>query len=466
MGDRPIDPHGPIAEDREVLSALEHTRVYLECAREDRRIPGLSAAVVCDGATLWSGGFGLADVASERRADADTLYPLASITKVVTTMALVRLRDEGKLGLDDPIAQWIPDLGIQNPFTDGAPPTIRQAVSHTAGFPRETVFDCWETLEFPTIDELLPSLPQMSLIVPPLTEEKYSNLAFALLGLVVSRSSGRPYEAWVGEQILAPLGMVSSSFAPVDGLADRVATLYPWADDDGAGPACPEMKLGCFSPVGGLYSSVADMARFVSLHLGRPPAGAEGVLRPSSIREMQAVQWMSDDGQSGRGLGWALGRIQGMRWIGHGGGLPGLSTDLVLLPELGLGVAVFTNGRGMAGEVSREAVDILAPAVARARKRRKPQEPKEAPAEWQRYCGRYCAPVGSTQIEVMVLDGKMLVRTVGHTLDDLLRLTPKSEHVFTMTNGGSKGEDAVFTVDEAGRVTKVRLGGYAYLRDH
>jgi len=466
MGEQPTDPQESIAEDREVLSALEHTKVYLECTREDRRIPGLSVAVVCDGATLWSGGFGRADVASGRPADADTLYPLASITKVVTTMALVRLRDEGKLGLDDPISQWIPELGIQNPFPDAAPPTIRQAVSHTAGFPRETVFDCWETLEFPSIEELLPSLPQMSLIVPPLTEEKYSNLAFALLGLIVARASGEPYEVWVGEQVLGPLGMVSSSFTPAGSLADRVTTLYPWADDDGAGPPCPEMKLGCFSPVGGLYSSVADMARFISLHLGRPPAGAEGVLRRSSIREMQVVQWVSDDGQSGRGLGWALGRTQGARWIGHGGGLPGLSTDLLLLPELGIGVAVFTNGRGMAGEVSREAVGILAPAVARARKRRKPAEPKEAPAEWHRYCGRYRAPVGSTQIEVMVLDGKMVVRTVGDSLDDLLRLAPKSEHVFTMENGGSKGEDAVFTVDEAGRVTKLRLGGYAYLSDH
>jgi len=465
MADASPDPLGPIAGDREVLGALEYAKLHLECAREDRRIPGLSAAVVCEGTTLWSGGFGLADVASGRSTDADTLYPLASITKVVTATALVRLRDEGRLRLDDPVAQWIPELGIRNPFPDAAPPTIRQAVSHTAGFPRETVFDCWETLEFPTIEELLPSLPQMSLILPPLTEEKYSNLAFALLGLIVSRASGQPYDVWVGEQILGPLGMSSSSFAPAGDRADRVTTLYPWAEDDGAGPPCPEMRLGCFSPVGGLYSSVVDMARFIALHLGHAPTGAEGVLRPSSVREMQTVQWMSDDGQSGRGLGWALGRTQGTRWVGHGGGLPGLSTDLVLLPELGLGVAVFTNGRGAAGDVSRETVGILAPAVARARARRKPKDPTEAPAEWQAYCGRYRAPVGSTQLEVMVLDGKMLVRTIGHSLDDVLRLTPRSEHVFTMENGGSKGEDAVFSFDDEGQVTKVKLGGYAYLRD-
>ena len=457
-------PERPVFEDSDVRAAIEYARAHLECARGDRHIPGLSAAFVCEGETVWSGGFGYADAETQRPADADTVYPLASITKVVTCTAMMCLRDAGKLQLDDPLARHLPGLGIENPFPEAHAPTLRQIASHTAGFQRETPFDCWETFVFPGIDELLESLPRCQMIVPPLTEDKYSNLAFALLGHALSLVAGRPYDEYVRDTILSPLGMSSSSYAPTGEAATRLATLYPWADDEGPGKAGAEMKLGCFGPVGGLHSTASDLSRFAALHLGHPPTGGEGVLSQASVKEMQTLQWLSADWQSGRGIGWHIDRVSGKQSVGHSGGLPGLSTHLQLVPEAGLAVAVLTNGRGAAAEVCRETVEILVPPVGRALKRRKPKEPDEAPEEWQRYVGRYQSTMGKLVVQVLILDGKLLARDVGGSLGDAIRLTPKAEHVFTMESGGSKGEPAAFELDEQGNVVKMKMGGYPFHR--
>lgn len=457
-------PQSNLTEDRDVQAAVEYAKAYLDCVRQDRHIPGLSAAFVYEGDVVWSGGFGYTDAESKRPADADTVYPQASITKVVTCTMMIQLRDAGKLGLDDPLEKHIPGLNAKNPFPGENPITLRQIASHTSGLQRETPTDAWETLVFPEIDEIIERLPDCEFVVPPLTEHKYSNLAFALLGHALSLVADQPYDEYVGQRILSPLGMESSSYAPPDALADRLATCYPWAEDDDYGKPCPEYQVGAFKPVGGLFSTVSDLARFAALHLGHPPPGGESVLSQASAKEMRTVQWLNPDWQSGQGIGWGIGKIAGKLAVGHSGGLPGLSTDLRLVPEIGLASAVFMNVANDASELNREVLGILAPAVSRAQARRKPKQPKEAPEEWGIYLGRYQSAVGKAELEVMSVDAKLMVRAVNQPLASAIVLSPKAEHVFTMEAGSSKGEPATFELDEEGNVTKLRLGGYPFLR--
>jgi CubicO group peptidase (beta-lactamase class C family) len=457
-------PEGNLVKDRDVQAAVQYAKAYLECMREDRHIPGLSAAFVYEGDVIWSGGFGYADAESKRAADADTIFPQASITKVVTCTMMMQLRDAGELCLDDPLEKHLPGFGARNPFPEERPATLRQIASHTSGLQRETPTDAWETLVFPGIDEILERLPDCEFITPPLTEHKYSNLAFALLGHALSLVAGQPYDEYVEEHILTPLGMDSSGYTRQGAPAERLATCYPWAEDEDYGKPCPEYQVGAFKPVGGLFSTVNDLARFAALHLGHARPGAESVLGQATAKEMRTVQWLNPDWQSGQGIGWGIAKIAGRYAVGHSGGLPGLSTDLRLLPELGLGSAVFMNVANDAAELNREVLSILAPAVSRAQARRKPKESKEAPQEWSIYLGRYQSAVGKAEVEVMLVDAKLMVRSVNQPLTSAIVLKPKAEHVFTMEGGSSKGEPAVFEVDEEGNVTKVRMGGYPFLR--
>ncbi|MBM3501005.1 MAG: beta-lactamase family protein, partial [Armatimonadetes bacterium] len=325
----------------------------------------------------------------------------------------------------------------------------------------------WESLAFPSIDELLTALPAVKLVFPPLARFKYSNLAYALLGHVIETVAGRAYAEYVDEVILGPLGMASSAFEPSADLAQRVVARYPWCDEAGAGEAGPPLSIGCFHPVGGLCASVEDLGRFAALHLGHPPEGAEGVLARASIHEMQMPQWVQPDGSSGHAIGWGWTKTAGRFSVGHSGGIPGLSTDLRLIPELELALAVLTNGGGVAPEVNTETLEILAPAFARARRRREPQPPKKgvaAPPGWAAYLGKYVSTMSSQELEVHLIDGQLLVRVVGTRLADAVPLEPRVEHVFGLRGGASDGDEALFEFDDSGSVTKLWLGGYPYRR--
>ncbi len=276
----------------------------------------------------------------------------------------------------------------------------------------------------------------------------------------MSLAAGKPYDDYVTETILQPLGMTGSTFAPA---GDRPVTCYPWCDEDGPGDPSPPIEIGCFAPVGGLCASVTDIAKFASFHMGCPENA--GILAPPSVKEMQTVQWVHPDWSGGHAIGWGVCRVGGKCAIGHSGGLPGLSTDLRVIRELSLSVAVFTNGGGAATAIGTEVLDILIPVVERARKRRKPKAPKTAPDEWRVYEGEYQSTMGNDKLAVLAVDGKLLLRAVDGPLSEAVPLKPTdADHTFTITGGGSKGEATIFTLDESGAVTKLQVGGYFYRR--
>src|SRR5438093_12005193 len=161
--------------DAELEAAVALVRSQLQAEQEARKIPGLSAAVVHGQATLWSGGFGLADLAAGRPAGADTVYRMASVTKLFTATAVMLLREAGQLQLDDPIERHVPEARLRSRFADAPAPTLRQAAAHVAGLPREAPLEYWDTFKIPPIDALLASLAESEMALRPLAEVKYSN---------------------------------------------------------------------------------------------------------------------------------------------------------------------------------------------------------------------------------------------------------------------------------------------------
>jgi CubicO group peptidase (beta-lactamase class C family) len=186
--------------------------------------PGLAFGIVRGGALVWSRGFGFADIAANRAPDADTLFRVGSITKTFTATALVQLRDAGKLSLDDPLVKHIPEFAAaQSRFGPIERVTLRRLASHHAGIVGEPPFDHWQTLDFPSMTAIIGGLAGVSVAIPPDSAFKYSNLAFALLGEVVARVAGQPYEKYVTSAILKPLGMTSSVFSLTAALRPRMA---------------------------------------------------------------------------------------------------------------------------------------------------------------------------------------------------------------------------------------------------
>ena len=318
-------------------------------------IPGLAAGIVQQGRLVHATALGLADREAGRPVGAGTVFRIASMTKNMTALAILSLRDRGQLQLDAPLAQYVPQFAAVKPATrDSAPVTLRHLLTHTAGFVTD---DPWG-------DRVLGMSPaELDRVIatghlfarPPGLAFEYSNLGYALLGRVLTNVSGEPYQAYMRRTFLEPLGMAHTTFdAPAAARGD-----YAWGYRlDGEvwsrERVEPDGEVGA---MGGLATTVPDYARYVALLLDAWPARDDpetGPVRRSSVREM--VLWhappfvpdplpgarASQPSAYGYGLTHSSDALLGMR-IHHAGGLPGYGSHVLMLPERGWGVFAFGN---------------------------------------------------------------------------------------------------------------------------
>ena len=202
---------------------------------KEKRLPGAAVGVVHGDELVWSAGVGFADVASRRAPEASTLYRIASITKTLTGAAIMQLRDEGRLHLDDPIVAHIPELrNAQSAFGPIETVTIRRMLSHESGLMSEPPGTDWAVPRYEGVVERNLANPEdIGTRVAPNTQWKYSNLAYQLLGEVVARASGEPYVERLRAAILEPLRMASTAFEP---LPEELLVRRPRATRRGGSP--------------------------------------------------------------------------------------------------------------------------------------------------------------------------------------------------------------------------------------
>ncbi len=196
-----------ISDDSGVRSGLDLFSTWIESQIAYAGLPGLSVGIVHDQTLVWTRGFGFADVERKIPATPDTLYRIASITKLFTATSIMQLRDAGKLRLDDSLTTYLPWFAVKGEHADTPPITVRHLITHTSGLPREAAFPYWTDFNFPTWETLRERLPQQLQVFATETQWKYSNLAVALAGEVVSAVSGEPYADYVRRHIFDPLGM-------------------------------------------------------------------------------------------------------------------------------------------------------------------------------------------------------------------------------------------------------------------
>jgi CubicO group peptidase (beta-lactamase class C family) len=326
-------------------------RIFRDYATQNR-IPGMIWGVVVDGQVAHLGSTGVADRASKAAVTPETAFRIASMTKSVTALAVMKLRDEGRLSLEDPVSRWIPAFEtMARPTRDTPPITIRQLLSHNAGLPEDNP---WGDQQLSATDAMLDEwlAKGIPFSTPPGTRYEYSNYAFALLGRVVTKASGVPYEQYVHDAILAPLHMDASTFRFADVPVARRAVGYR-LEPDGTYAEEPPLPHGAFGAMGGLLTTASDLGRYVAFHLSAwPPRDDEetGPVRRASVREMAHLWTPSNltarvaEGAlraASAGYGFGLRVSSDCRFthiVAHGGGLPGFGSYMEWLPDYGVGM--------------------------------------------------------------------------------------------------------------------------------
>ena len=245
----------------EVASNLALLDIWIRARMAYSGVPGTSVAIVHDQELLYANGFGYADTARQKPATADTIYRIASHSKLFTAIAVLQLRDQGKVRLDDPLTDYLPWFKPQDSYPHSPTITLRHLLTHTSGLPREAGSGYWRDFNFPTTAEVQQRMPNLGQKIPSETEWKYSNLALTLAGEVVAAAAGQTFAAYVQQNILDPLHMDSSSVVFPAAQADRLATGYGRRMPDLTREALPFVDAKGMAAAAGLSSTVNDMAR-------------------------------------------------------------------------------------------------------------------------------------------------------------------------------------------------------------
>ena len=317
-----------------------------------KKIPGMVWGIVIDDRLAHVGSAGVQSRGSGLAVSADSVFRIASMTKSFTSLAILKLRDAGKLSLEDPVSKWLPEfLQMELPTQDSAPLRIRQLLSHSAGFPEDNP---WADQQLAASDADLTKWLQRGIpfSTPPGTRYEYSNYAFGLLGRIVTKASGVPYETYVRSEILDKLHMDASTFEFAQVPAGRRAVGYRLQPDGSYSEELP-LPQGAFGAAGGILTSANDLGRYVAFHLSAWPPRDDadhGPVRRSSVREMSHLWTPSNltvgrvDGQlqaAVTGYGYGLRITTDCRFeqiVAHGGGLPGFGSYMAWLPDYGVGI--------------------------------------------------------------------------------------------------------------------------------
>jgi CubicO group peptidase (beta-lactamase class C family) len=343
---------------RKVFPQVE--KIYKDAAARIHA-PGIAFGVIVDGKLAFFGSAGYTDIGKKTPVSSSSLFRIASMSKSFTAMAILKLRDDGKLRLDDPAHLYLPELrNLKYPTADSTPITIRQLLTHGAGFPEDNP---WGDRQLADTDKELYELiaNQISFSNPPGMVYEYSNLGFALLGRIVTVVSGKPYQQYIRNNIWRPLGMSNSQWEYANVPADKLAHGYRWQRERWEEEALLHDKPnGSWGAMGGMITSIDEFSRYMALHLSAwPPSNAPetGPVKRSSVREMHHP-WRFNSllptytypggrlcpsaGAYAYGLNW-LRDCEARVYIGHGGGLPGFGSHWRILPEYGIGVVSFAN---------------------------------------------------------------------------------------------------------------------------
>jgi CubicO group peptidase (beta-lactamase class C family) len=347
-GQQPIDYSSIIAKVKEQIPPL----------LKQNSIPGLAIALVDGEKLVWAEGFGYTDLSNTERVSADTLFSLQSISKTYTATGFMLAVDKGWLKLDEPLRKYLPKFTVKSRFGAGEADriTFRHLLSHWSGLTHEA--PCGNNFDespCPFADHIR-SISETWLMFPVGERYSYSNLGIDLAGYALELRARKPFAQFMQDELFKPLGMTSSTFILKEALSHP--SFAKGHTKDLAHPVAPIPMV----PAGSMYSTVKDMARFISFHLAGGKVNGKQVIRAESLKAMYTPQYAIAGQLGGYGLGvtsqpWAGGTL-----LNHNGGGYGYSTSQIWMPEYQLGVVVLTNsaqGGSAASGLAYEALGAM-----------------------------------------------------------------------------------------------------------
>lgn len=402
--------------------------------------------------------------------DKHTIFRIGSISKTFTATAVAQLAARGILDLDDALTRWVPEAGaISDPFGALHRITLRHVLTHRSGLPGEAALRYWANLKFPSTDELLASLPRTDLCAPPRSAFKYSNLGFALLGIVVERATGAAFEEWLKAELLQPLQLDSTGFSPVN--ADRTAAGYGGLRTGAGWAAAPVPDHRAFAPAGQMWSTADDLARWLA-HLLADARDRADPVPGAARRELFRVHDVDATWTSGQALGWMARRHGEHVTYHHGGAVLGFQSHVELDLAAGTGAVILTNTMAHAGmETALSAVRNVTEQTSadlKASAEVGTSAPGQSAGDVNPFTGRYrWLDAFDAEVHQQQTGLHLYAPLVsGAPRPEGNRLEPLAAHCrFGVTTGRYMGESIAFDIDDPGnRAQALELPGGAVLR--
>jgi len=492
-----------VAADRAPAPLPKDFEATVQRAMQAFEVPGMAVAVVKDGKVVLAKGYGVRKLGQPGAVDAHTLFGIASNSKAFCAASVALLVDEGKLAWDDPVIKHLPGFKVADPYVTREL-TIRDLLSHRTGLglgAGDLMY--WPDTDF-TRERVLAGAAHLRQASSLRSRYAYNNLGFVVAGEVVAKVAGMPWEAFVAQRLLKPLGMAETRITS-DGLPDSANVAMPhakgWRQDQPL-TAVPRTRDHVWAAAAGLKSNVTDLAKWVACQLdqGRLPDG-QPLFSTKAHHEMWSLQIPTRIAEkptkgleeltpqfAGYGLGWSLRDYQGHKVVSHGGALTGMYSTVVMVPDLKLGVVVLTNQEQSSafgalvytlldqalGRPAKDWVGLMKQRdtenLEKARKELAEAEAKRDPASrpslpLPRYAGTY-RDAWYGDLVVTEAGGKLSLRMVP-TAEAVAELQPWQQDTFRAVFKDPNLPDAylTFRLDPTGAVESVKMAPTSGLAD-
>lgn len=312
-----------IGPDPEFSAAADRLEAAIETEIELKQLPSFSIALADGDGIIWAKAFGNQN--ENRPASTETIYRIASVSKLFTDLAVMQLAERGELDIDAPVRNYVPEFEPDNSF--GVDITLRHLMSHRSGLIREPAVGNYFDPTEPDLEQMVLSLKGAPVVYEPETKTKYSNAAIGLAGYVIEKVKGVDFSRYMQDNILNPIGMTNSSFLRNEQIDNNLATAIMWRYDGNEFPA-PVFEFG-FLPAANIYTSMPELAKFMMMLMN----DGAGIVSPETLQEMFTPQF-----GGGYAIGFGVNRFDGHLRVRHGGAVYGFATDFNVLPEEKLGV--------------------------------------------------------------------------------------------------------------------------------
>ncbi len=419
------------------------------------KIPGITASLIYDQTKLWSSNVGYADLEGKVPLTQNSIFRIGSITKLFTVVLMMKLRDAGKLNLDDPVSRFIPEIAL--PIIPGEKTiTLRQLASHSSGLPREFEMDYNTSKIFPDIDVLLEQLECITPIHLPYKKCHYSNVGYTLLGHTLEVAGGRKYAELIEEHVTSPLGMKNTFCDIPESCEKSPVTGYIYGPQHSTRKA-EQFHLNGLSPCGQMYSSAEDLSRFLSLQFHEGGVCDRSILSGSTIRETYSPITLEQNWKYAYGLGWVLEHVEGYNWVLNRAQIDGYNSLIFTVPELKLGMVALTNSNENIYDPFYNLFKKIVPTISTLKNNSEARYFSNTPLK--AYTGTYYNDVHN--IEFYEKNGHLWMVQYEHEKSKLL---PISRNSFRIQEGIGEGEKVYFSGQNGKLFSSIHISGYRFER--